>query len=53
MLYCTAIPVIYGLDGELLAEYAAGASAASPQKEYGYRNGELLVTIDAPPTMNG
>lgn len=35
---------IYGMDGELLADYAAAAAAASPQKEYGYRNGELLVT---------
>ncbi|MCA1568252.1 MAG: hypothetical protein LC803_21930 [Acidobacteria bacterium] len=37
---------IYGLDGELLAEYAAKAPASSPQKEYGYRNGELLVTAE-------
>ncbi len=35
---------IYGMDGELLAEYAASGAAASPQKEYGYRNGQLLVT---------
>jgi RHS repeat-associated protein len=35
---------VYGIGGELLAEYAANASAASPQKEYGYRNGQLLVT---------
>ena len=35
------------MDGELLAEYAANASAASPQKEYGYRNGQLLITADA------
>ncbi|MFL6207997.1 MAG: hypothetical protein ACJ74W_04065 [Pyrinomonadaceae bacterium] len=40
---------IYGLDGELVAEYAAGAAPASPQKEYGYR-GELLVTA-APATQ--
>jgi hypothetical protein len=32
------------MDGELLAEYAANASPATPQKEYGYRNGQLLVT---------
>ena len=32
------------MDGELLAEYAATAAAATPQKEYGYRNGELLIT---------
>jgi hypothetical protein len=27
----------------LLAEYAANASALTPQKEYGYRNGQLLI----------
>jgi RHS repeat-associated protein len=37
---------VYGLDGELLAEYAASAAPSSPQKEYGYRNGELLVTAE-------
>lgn len=37
---------IYGFTGELLAEYAANAAASSPQKEYGYRNGELLITAD-------
>jgi RHS repeat-associated protein len=36
---------IYGMDGELLAEYAAGAAPFLPSTEYGYRNGELLVTI--------
>jgi hypothetical protein len=35
---------VYGLGGELLAEYAANAVASAPQKEYGYRNGALLVT---------
>jgi len=35
---------IYGFAGELLAEYRASAPASSPQKEYGYRNGQLLVT---------
>jgi RHS repeat-associated protein len=39
---------VYGFGGELLAEYAANTSATSPQKEYGYRNGELLVTAEAP-----
>jgi RHS repeat-associated protein len=34
----------YGFSGELVAEYAANASASQPQKEYGYRSGELLVT---------
>jgi RHS repeat-associated protein len=39
---------VYGMGGELLAEYAAGAQPASPLKEYGYRAGELLVTAAAP-----
>ncbi len=34
------------MDGELLAEYAANASPAGPQKEYGYRNGQLLITAE-------
>jgi RHS repeat-associated protein len=37
---------VYGMGGELLAEYAPNAPA-SPQKEYGYRAGELLVTAEA------
>jgi RHS repeat-associated protein len=37
---------IYGIDGELLAEYAANGAAIAPQKEYGYRNGQLLVTAE-------
>ena len=35
---------VYGLGGELVAEYAVNASPSSVQKEYGYRGGELLVT---------
>ena len=35
------------MDGELLAEYPAGTAPGSPQKEYGYRNGQLLVTAAA------
>jgi RHS repeat-associated protein len=35
---------IYGFDGELVAEYRASTPASSPEKEYGYRNGQLLVT---------
>jgi RHS repeat-associated protein len=38
---------VYGFDGELLAEYAANASYLTPQKEYGYRNGQLLITAAA------
>lgn len=35
---------IYGIDGELVAEYAANGAVGSPQKEYGYRDGQLLIT---------
>lgn len=35
---------VYGIGGEMVAEYAANASPSSVQKEYGYRGGELLVT---------
>jgi YD repeat-containing protein len=38
---------VYGLSGELLAEYVANGAAPSPTKEYGYRNGELLITAEA------
>jgi RHS repeat-associated protein len=37
---------IYGIGGELLAEYAAGAAPSAPQKEYGYRGGQLLVIAE-------
>jgi RHS repeat-associated protein len=37
---------VYGIEGELLAEYAAGVAPMQPQKEYGYRNGELLITAE-------
>jgi len=37
---------IYGIDGELVAEYAANGAVASPKKEYGCRAGQLLVTAD-------
>ena len=38
---------IYGFEGELLVEYAANGAIDHPQKEYGYRNGQLLVTAAA------
>src|SRR5437588_215869 len=50
---------VYGMGGELLAEYAAAASPSQPQVEYGYRSGELLVTATVtggwgpPPTFTG
>lgn len=34
---------IYGVGGELLAEYAANSPAANPLREYGYRTGRVLV----------
>jgi RHS repeat-associated protein len=36
---------VYGMDGELLAEYQAGAAPLAATKEYGYRGGALLVTL--------
>ncbi len=35
---------VYGFGGELLAEYRATVPAIGPEKEYGYRNGQLLIT---------
>jgi RHS repeat-associated protein len=35
---------VYGMDGELLSEYAANTALSAPQKEYGYRNGEMLIS---------
>jgi RHS repeat-associated protein len=43
---------VYGMDGELVAEYAATAGLTSPQKEYGYRNGELLVSASNAAPVN-
>ncbi len=42
---------VYGLDGELLAEYASGAAPFLPTTEYGYRGGELLTTISSGDTQ--
>lgn len=36
---------VYGIGGELLAEYPAVTSATA-QREYGYRNGQLLITAN-------
>jgi RHS repeat-associated protein len=36
---------VYGMGGELLAEYKSGAAPFLPSKEYGYRGGQLLVTM--------
>jgi hypothetical protein len=43
---------IYGIDGELLAEYPANTPYTTPAKEYGYRNGQLLITAEAPIRTN-
>jgi hypothetical protein len=40
---------VYGLNGELLSEYAANSAPSSPQKEYGYSNGQLLVIAAVTP----
>jgi len=37
---------IYGVGGELLAEYAANAVPSAPKKEYGYRGGQLLIVAE-------
>jgi RHS repeat-associated protein len=38
---------IYGLGGELVAEYELVSGTPTLRKEYGYRNGQLLVVADA------
>jgi len=35
---------VYDFGGTLLAEYATNGAVTNPQVEYGYRNGQLLVT---------
>ncbi len=41
--------MIYGIDGELVAEYGANGAAGSPQKEYGYRGGQMLIVAQVSP----
>ncbi|HYE74520.1 MAG TPA: hypothetical protein VEF04_14370, partial [Blastocatellia bacterium] len=38
---------IYGLDGELIAEYEIVSGTPTLRKEYGYRNGQLLVVAES------
>ena len=41
--------MVYGIGGELVAEYNATSGIpepATPNKEYGYRNGQMLVVWD-------
>jgi RHS repeat-associated protein len=42
---------VYGMDGELLAEYQSGAAPNLPVTEYGYRGGNLLTTITSGDTQ--
>ncbi len=42
---------VFGMDGEPLAEYAPNAVPTSPQKEFGYRGGSLLVTAEPAATI--
>ena len=37
---------VYGFDDELVAEYSANGATNNPKKEYGYRNGQLLISAD-------
>src|SRR6266404_4749323 len=46
--YGTETWQVYGLGGELLGEYRANGAASTPQKEYGYRNGQMLIIATAP-----
>ncbi|HET6976395.1 MAG TPA: RHS repeat-associated core domain-containing protein [Pyrinomonadaceae bacterium] len=36
--------IVYGFGGEMVAEYAVNGVTTSPQKEYGYRSGQLLIS---------
>ena len=38
---------VYGIGGELLAEYAANGEPSAPRKEYGYRGGQLLIIAES------
>src|SRR5882672_11907945 len=44
---------VYGFGGELLAEYAQNADHLNPQKEYGYRNGQMLIEATVPAEGGG
>lgn len=49
---------VYGVNGELVAEYPQNGANSAPQKEYGYRGGQLLITATvaagwgAPPVIH-
>jgi YD repeat-containing protein len=38
---------VYGFNGELVAEYPANATKFNPTKEYGYRNGNMLISAES------
>jgi RHS repeat-associated protein len=38
--------MVYGLGGELVAEYNANALPGAPVKEYGYRGGQMLIIAE-------
>ncbi|MGH9853263.1 MAG: RHS repeat-associated core domain-containing protein, partial [Blastocatellia bacterium] len=38
---------VYGIEGELVAEYPVNGAVGAPQKEYGYRSGQMLIVGDA------
>ncbi|QQS48000.1 MAG: RHS repeat protein [Acidobacteriota bacterium] len=40
---------VYGMEGELIAEYNVNGSPSSPQKEYGYRGGQMLIVAQTSP----
>jgi RHS repeat-associated protein len=46
----TTTRFVYGIDGELLAEYRGSFAATAPEVEYGYRGGEQLITARADET---
>ena len=41
---------VYGIEGQLVAEYEAYTEASSAKTEYGYRNGSLLIIANNSPT---
>ncbi|QQS48006.1 MAG: RHS repeat-associated core domain-containing protein [Acidobacteriota bacterium] len=40
---------VHGMEGELIAEYNVNGSPSSPQKEYGYRGGQMLIVAQTSP----
>jgi RHS repeat-associated protein len=43
---------VYGIGGELVAEYPVNGATTTPEKEYGYRNGRLLITAEPAAQIN-